>query len=46
MLKIPAQYDRDTSPGKIKGLLTNFLLLCCSVSLLVTARELWWVNQE
>jgi hypothetical protein len=26
--------------------LAKFLLLCYYVSLLITARELWWVNKE
>jgi hypothetical protein len=34
-------------PGKIQGNFSlNFSLLCNEVFLLVTARELWWVNQE
>jgi hypothetical protein len=46
MLKNPAKYERDVS-------LAKFVAISCHVSscfatrcLLVTAKELWWMNQE
>jgi hypothetical protein len=39
-------YERDTLLTKFKVIFTKFLLLRYQVCLLVTDRELWWMNQK
>jgi hypothetical protein len=47
MLKILAEYDRDTSPEKLTFLANIIAASLLGVpALLVFARELWWVIQE
>jgi hypothetical protein len=41
------EYERDTCSVNFNGdFFAKFLLLCYMMSLLVIARELWWMNQE
>jgi hypothetical protein len=41
------EYERDASWAEFTGhFLAKFLVLRYFISLLVTARELWWTNQE
>jgi hypothetical protein len=46
MLKIPAVYRTDTSPAKLTDIYYQVFSVSLQVSLLVLARELWWMNQE
>jgi hypothetical protein len=46
MLRNTAEYERDTASAKFAPFLAKILLLPNHVSLLVTARELWWINQK
>jgi hypothetical protein len=41
VLKIPAEYDRDTSAAKFKDISLPASLLDVSAA----TRELWWMNQ-
>jgi hypothetical protein len=43
MLKIPADYERDTSSAKFKDI---FLQLYASLLGVFATRELWWKNEE
>jgi hypothetical protein len=45
-VKEPYKYKKIYFVGKIHSHLAKFLLLCYCVSLLVIAKELWWINQE
>jgi hypothetical protein len=44
MLKIPSEYDRDTSSAKIQGhfskLIASLLGVCAGT------RKVWWMNPE
>jgi hypothetical protein len=42
----PYVYEKRYIMGKIQPFLEKFLLLRYYVSLLVAARELWWMNQD
>jgi hypothetical protein len=44
MLKIPVEYDRDTSSATFKDISRQLQDLLLGVS--VAAKELWWMNQE
>jgi hypothetical protein len=44
MLNISEEYDRDTSPAKLMDISRQ--TSHCIVSLLVFARNVWWMNQE
>jgi hypothetical protein len=47
MLKKPAKYERDMYLSKFTVKFSpKFSLLCYKVSVVVTARELWWMSQE
>jgi hypothetical protein len=42
-VKQPYEYERSNIR---RPFFANFLLLCNYISLLVIAKQLWWVNQE
>jgi hypothetical protein len=44
MLKITAEYDRDTSSAKFKDIYRQFSVSQPVVS--AATGELWWMNQE
>jgi hypothetical protein len=46
MLKNPTMYETDIPSANSLPFLAKFLLLRCLVCVVVTARELWWMNQE
>jgi hypothetical protein len=44
MLKIPAEYERDTSSAKFKGISSQ--LRASLLGVCAETKELWWMNQE
>jgi hypothetical protein len=46
MLKIPAEYGRDTSPDKLTGISLKISPASLLMYLLVFARELWSKNHK
>jgi hypothetical protein len=44
MLKIPAEYERDTLSAKFKDISRQLPALLLGFS--TEIRELWWMNQE
>jgi hypothetical protein len=46
MVKIPTDYDRDTSPAKFTDISRQVTPCFATRCVLVFARELWWMNQE
>jgi hypothetical protein len=46
ILKNPAEYEKDISSAKFTAISRQVLLLRYLASLMVTARELWWMNRE
>jgi hypothetical protein len=44
MLKIPVEYERDTTSAKFKDI--SGQLLASLVGASTATRELWWINQE
>jgi hypothetical protein len=46
MLKSPAEYERDISSAKFTAISLQVSPCFATRCLLVTARELWWMNHE
>jgi hypothetical protein len=44
MLKVPAEYDRDTLSAKLKDIYRQLTASLLGVN--AANRQLWWINQE